>query len=118
MPLKIESFEDEFIDKIFRESIGDLNIFYGIGWVHHLPVPIVVKDRKSIDLLRGRKTEPWEVGWSEGNKVFILDRNNFETESQHKYLTETYYSLLKHEISQAFYRILSRGNMEPIWLCD
>ncbi len=118
MPLKIESFEDEFIDKICKESIDGLNIFYEINWVHHLPVPIVVKDRKSIDLLKREKTEPWVVGWSEGNKVFILDRNNFGSESNHKYSPETYHSLLKHEISHAFYRILCGGNMKPIWLCE
>jgi hypothetical protein len=77
-----------------------------------------VKDRKSIDLLKGEKSEPWVVGWVEGNKVFILDYNNFSTESDHKYSPETYYSLLKHEISHAFYRILSGGNMKPVWLCE
>jgi len=118
MPLKIESFEDEFIDRICKESIDDLNKFYEINWVHHLPVTIVVKDRKSIDLLKGEKTEAWVVGWAEGNKVFILDRNNFATESDHKYSPETYYSLLKHEISHAFYRILSGGNMKQVWLCE
>ena len=95
MPLKIESLEDEFIGRICKESVDDLNEFYGINWVHHLPVPIVVKDRKSIDLLKGEKTEPWVVGWAEGNKVFILDRNCFGSESDHKYTQEKYYSLLK-----------------------
>ena len=118
MPLKIELLKDMFIDKICKESINDLNKFYGINWVHHLPVTIVVKDRKSIDLLKGEKTEPWVVGWAEGNKVFILDHNNFATESDHKYSLETYYSLLKHEISHTFYRILSGGNMKPVWLCE
>ncbi len=118
MPLKIESFEDEFIDKICKESIDDLNKFYEINWVHHLPVTIVVKDRKSIDQLKGEKTELWVVGWAEGNKVFILDHNNFATESDHEYLPETYYSLLKHEISHCFYRVLSDGHMKPVWLCE
>lgn len=118
MPLKIESFEDEFIEKICRESFDDLNDFYGIDWVHHQPVSIMVKDRKSIDLLKGEKTESWVVGWAEGNKVFILDRDNFNTESEHKYSPEKYYSLLKHEISHAFYRVLSDGNMKPVWLCE
>ncbi|MEK7501727.1 MAG: hypothetical protein AAB629_02265, partial [Patescibacteria group bacterium] len=118
MPLKIESFEDEFIDKICKESVVDLNKFYEINWVHHLPVPIVVKDRKSIDLLKGEKTELWVVGWAEGNKVFILNHNSFESESDHKYSPERYYSLLKHEISHTFYRVLSDGHVKPIWLCE
>ncbi len=118
MPLKIETFEDEFIDKICNESVDDLNKFYELNWVHHLPVPIVVKDRKSIDILKGEKTEPWLVGWAHGNKIYILDRSNFEKESSHKYSSDMYYSLLKHEISHAFYSIISNGNTKPVWLCE
>ncbi len=118
MPLKIETFEDEFIDKICRESIDDLNKFYEINWVHHLPVPIVVKDRRSIDILKGEMTESWLVGWAHGNKIYILDRSNFDKESSHKYSSDTYYSLLKHEISHAFFSILSKGNTKPVWFCE
>ena len=118
MPLKIESFEDGFLDKIYTESIADLNKFYEMNWVHHQPVVIIMKDRKTIDVLKGESTERWMVGHAEGNKVFILDRNNLESESDHKYSQEKYYSLLKHEISHCFYRILSGGNMKPVWLCE
>ena len=118
MPLKIESFEDGFLDKIYTESIADLNKFYEMNWVHHQPVVIIMKDRKTIDALKGESTERWMVGHAEGNKVFILDRNNLESESDHKYSQEKYYSLLKHEISHCFYRILSDGQMKPVWLCE
>lgn len=118
MPLKICLFKDKFIDEICKESMDDLNEFYEINWVHHLPVPIIVKDRKAIDLLRREKTGPWLVGWAEGNKVFILDRGNFEEESDHEYSPEKYYALLKHEISHAFYRVLSEGHAKPVWLWE
>lgn len=118
MPLKIESFEDEFINRIYTESIDDLNKFYEINWTHHQPVVIMMKDRKAIDALKGESTEKWMVGHAEGNKVFILDRNNLESESDHKYSPDTYYSLLKHELSHCFYRILSNGHMKPVWLCE
>ncbi len=118
MPLKIESFEDEYIDKIQRESIDDLNKFYEINWVHHLPVVIITKDRKTIDMLKGESSKRWMVGSAEGNKIFMLDRNALESESVHKYTPETYYTLLKHEVSHCFYRILSNGQMKPVWLCE
>ena len=118
MPLKIESFEDELLDKIYTESIDDLNKFYEINWTHHQPVVIIMKDRKAIDALKGENTERWMVGHAEGNKVFILDRNNFESESDHKYSSETYYSLIKHELSHCFYRVLYDGHMKPVWLCE
>ena len=109
---------DRFYEKIFKESMIDLNKFYEINWVHHTPRIIVVKDRKTIDLLKGVKTEPWVVGWSDGRTIYILNKNHLEKESNHKYNPATYYALLKHEISHAFYHIVSMGQYRPAWLCE
>lgn len=116
--LKIQSTDDSFINDIYEKAMAELNEFYGINWTHHLPVVITVSDRKTIDALKGKKTEPWLVGWADGNKIFVLDKENFEKESNHKYMPETYHSLIKHELSHAFYRVLSGDRMRPIWLCE
>jgi hypothetical protein len=119
MPFKIETHKDRFLDKIYRESMTSLNKFYGINWKHHLPALIIVKDRKAIDSLRGEKTERWIVGWANGRNIFILNRNNMERESAHnEYTPEAYAALIKHELSHAFYEILSGGKNRPIWLCE
>jgi hypothetical protein len=56
------------------------------------------------------------IGWSEGRTIFILNRDNLEKESDHKYDTRTYSAFIKHELSHSFYGIISEGRQKPIWL--
>jgi|ERR1035437_3093164 hypothetical protein len=118
MIFKITPENNEYYEKILKESMDILNTFYEIHWVHHLPKIIVVDDRKSIDLLQSEKTEPWQIGWAEGRSVYVLDKDSLEKESDHTYTPETYHSLIRHEISHTFYSIVSGGNRKPIWLCE
>ena len=119
MIFKIETISDDFLEKACEEGMKDLNDFYGIDWVHHLPNIFIVKDRKQIDELRHEKTSGWVVGWCDRNRsIYLLDRDNFEKESEHKYKTETYKARLKHELSHAFYKIVSSGICKPIWLIE
>jgi hypothetical protein len=112
--------EDKFIDKIYMDSMKDLNKFYGIGWKHGRPSVFIVQSRKEIDEIKDMKSERWIVGWTYSNKlIFVLDRKKFGKESNHKYYTDkTYEALLKHEISHAFYSILSSRKTSPRWLCE
>lgn len=116
MIYKIIPQKDDFLEKIYKESMEDLNVFYGIDWTHHLPKIIVVDDRKSIDHIKGRETEDWIVGWTDGGTVYVLNRDNFEKESNHKYNPDEYSSLIKHELSHLFFGILSGFQSKPIWL--
>jgi hypothetical protein len=116
MIYKITQTKDDFLEKIYKESLDDLNAFYEINWTHHLPRIFVVNDRKTIDLLKGEKTEDWLVGWVEGKTAYILNKNNLKKESNHKYNPDEYFALVKHEISHLFFRTLSGGNAKPIWL--
>lgn len=116
MIYKIIPTKNDFLEKVHTESIADLNKFYEIDWVYNLPKIITVNDRKTIDLLRQRKTEAWEVGWADGKSIYVLDKENFEKESSHKYSDETYSALVKHELSHCFYHILSNNVPKPIWL--
>lgn len=118
MIFRITTETNDYYERILKESIDDLNKFYEINWVHHLPKIIVVADRKNIDALRSEKTEPWVVGWADGRSVYVLDKYNLEKESDHKYSQETYYSLIKHEVSHTFYSIVSDKRRKPIWLCE
>ena len=110
--------KDKFLENIYKNSMKDLNGFYGIGWVFGLPRLIVVKNRKEIDSLRGEQTERWLVGWSEGKNIYILSRQNLEKESNHEYKKDIYTALIKHEISHSFYSILSSSFKNPRWLCE
>lgn len=115
MIYKIIPQEDDFLENVFKESMTSLNAFYEIDWTHHLPKIITVDDRKTTDLLKGQETEAWVVGWTEDRAVYILDRNNFEKESNHKYNPDEYSALVKHELSHLFFSILSSYQSFPIW---
>ncbi|MDG7002274.1 MAG: hypothetical protein JRN15_24520 [Nitrososphaerota archaeon] len=93
-----------------------MRVFYEIDWNHHLPRIAIVDDRETIDALKGERTERWVIGWSEGRTVYLLNRDNLETESNHKYTADDYSALLKHELSHSFYKVLSQGHHKPIWL--
>lgn len=118
MIYKITSIKDKFVDKIRKNSMKELNKFYGIGWTNNIPNIIVIKNRKDIDLLRNIKTERWVIAWADGRTVFILDRNNFEKESSHKYKVDSYSATIKHELSHCFYSILSERKHNPIWFTE
>lgn len=104
------------MEQVLGESIIDLDKFYEINWKHHLPRIFVIDDRKTINLLKGESTADWIIGWSEGKTIYALNRHNLEKESNHKYDEQIYKAFLKHEISHAFYNILSAGVRNPVWL--
>lgn len=116
MIYKLAPIKDDFLEKVYTAAMSDLNKFYEIGWTYGLPKVIIVNDRKEIDLLRGRKSEPWEIGWAEWKSIYILSKENFEKESSHEYSDETYAATVKHELSHCFYHVLSSFGRKPVWL--
>lgn len=105
------------MEKEVEEITGELKEFFGINWVENLPKIILLDSRELIDKVRGRKTEKWEVGWSEYRTVYLLDQDKFETESNHgKKSDEEYRALIKHELAHSFYAIKSGRNNNPRWL--
>ena len=116
MIYKIKQISDSYLENIYKESLNDLNVFFGIDWIHHLPRIFVVDDRKIINSLKGEETENWIIGWSEGKTIYVLNKNNFEVESNHKYTSDEYSAFIKHELSHSFFNVLSNGCCKPIWL--
>ncbi|GEM_PF-1529219 len=115
----------ETVDGI-EVSSGRLDFLFNVEEIKSIwyrrpenPVPIAEQtvgyDEQEIDFLR---QEYPAFLWSLQTSLKGYDRNNFDAESNHKYSAEKYYSLLKHEISHAFYRILCDGQNKPIWLCE
>ena len=118
--LSITKSGDRFIERVFHQSMKDLGKFYSINWTTNMPKIVFLKDRKSIDLLRAKKTEPWLVGWADDRMriIFVLDKKELEKHSSHKYSKDYYHSLIKHELSHLFYKILSAGKQGPVWLSE
>ena len=91
--------------------------FFGLNWQHDQPRVFIVKNRQEIDKIWGKKTPRYLVAW--GGRwpgVYILDRNNFEKESDNTYTIERYQALLKHELTHCFTDILTDGYRKPVWL--
>jgi hypothetical protein len=82
------------------------------------PKVFLVENRKTIDELRGIKTQAWSVGWINKKDVFILDKKNYERDSNHKYTDKDYEMIVKHELAHCFFCVLSGGKTEPDWLWE
>ena len=94
-------------------SLEELKKFYKLGEIQ-TPNLFILKDRKTIDLLKGRKTEDWLVGWSvpELNSIFVLEKSKFGTESKSVYSDNMYNKLLKHELVHILYHKISKNRKE------
>lgn len=115
MPFKLQLVKDDFIDSLYSRAMEDLKNFYGLRWERNTPKVFIVPDRQTINALQDRETEPWFVGWADNRNVYLLDRENFESDSNHKYSDNEYRQLLKHEISHMFFKIIV-GSSKPRWL--
>lgn len=103
------------IDLLCHEAMQNLEEFFGFS-LKYMPEIIFVPDRKTIDALKGKKTEPWVVGWVADNKIYLLSRDNFEAESSHEYSNEKYEGLIKHELTHCFSDVVSGQTHRPVWL--
>lgn len=118
--LDIIKSSDKFIESVSNKAMKNLGNFYGIHWTKNKPKIVLIRDRQSIDFLHANKTEPWLVAWADARAriVFVLDKESLEKHSSHKYSKEYYASLIKHELSHLFYRILSQNRSGPAWLSE
>lgn len=113
--------KDKLVEKIYKQSMEDLDSFFGLNWVKHKPNVFLVKDRKSINNLMKRNTQSWSVGWLRGRDVYVLDKNNFEKESSNKYSEKEYSILIKHELTHVFtdvYLKIRDQSISPDWLWE
>jgi hypothetical protein len=118
MIYKINKIDYPALEKVYINSMKELDDFFRINWKFNRPRLILVPDRKTIDSIKGQKTEDWIVGWVENRNVYLLDNSNFERESNHAYSDEEYFALIKHELAHCFSNIISNFNKKPVWLLE
>ena len=94
----------------------ELNDFYGLNWVHHIPRLILVPDRKTIKFWWHGDNQSWMTGWLEGRSIYVLDEATLKSEANKIAEPEQYRALIKHELSHAFFNIVSKGKVAPVWL--
>jgi hypothetical protein len=118
MIFEMQEVKNKKLSKAYEDSMEELDSFFELNWKYKRPNLIIVPDRKTIDALRGEKTEDWVVGWADGNAVYLLSDKNYEIESCHKYSDKEYFALLKHELAHCFSRIASNFAQSPVWLFE
>ncbi len=118
MIFEIKEKKDKELELMYKKSMEGLNSFYKLNWERNTPKIIILKNRKEIDNLKGKKTPNWVVGWADKSNIYLLDKKNYEKESSHKYSKETYFRLLKHELSHLFFNVISQSDTmnQFIWL--
>jgi hypothetical protein len=116
MVYKIKEFPNKKIERYYNRSMEELADFYGFKMNRNRPRIIIVDDRKTINSLKGSNTEDWNVGWQEARSVFVLNQNKTGIESRERYNDERYKALIKHELSHAFLRSITRWGYVPVWL--
>ncbi|MDP3027669.1 MAG: hypothetical protein Q8N63_08235 [Nanoarchaeota archaeon] len=118
MVFEIREINDRKLNQAYEDSMNELNSFFELNWKHNRPNLIIVPNRKTIDSLRGERTDGWLTGWASNKDIYLLCPENFEKESSHKYSDESYFALLKHELAHHFSRIISRFTQKPVWLFE
>ncbi len=121
MIFKLKQNKNKDIEDTYKESMKELNSFYGINWINDTPKIFIVNNRKEIDFLLNDKTEDWVIGWTNHcHTVFILNRSKIKTESSHRkgYSKGEYRAFIKHELSHLFSKILTKNGYRPIWLWE
>ncbi len=119
MVFDISQSHNKKIEKFYKEAMESLGEFYEINWNVGTPLILLLKSREDIDRIKGRKTEDWVVGFTDGSKkcLFLLSPDMYEKESSHRYSDEEYSALIKHELSHLYSRILYEGYI-PTWLVE
>jgi len=117
MVFEINKVDRPKIDEVYENSMGELDNFFELGWVKNRPSLILIPDRKTMDALKGEKTEDWVVGWG-GRDVYLLSDKNYEKESSHNYSDEEYFKLIKHELAHCFSNVISGFANKPTWLLE
>jgi len=118
MIIRLKPISNKFFEKAYEAAMLDLNKFFGQNWIYSRPNIYLINDRKTYDLIQGKKTESWMVGYTSGNNVYLMDYRNFEKESCHKYSKEYYSALIKHELAHIFTLYKCSNSYYPTWLWE
>ncbi|MDD5191660.1 MAG: hypothetical protein PHH54_01935 [Candidatus Nanoarchaeia archaeon] len=118
MAFSIQNVNDKKIEKDYEKAMTELDDFFELNWIVNKPRAFLVKDRQTIDKLLGKKTEDWVVGFVNKADVYILDKDNYEKESCHKYSDEEYSKTIKHELTHSFFQVISGFKNKPDWLWE
>jgi len=118
MIFNIKQKKNKFIEENYESSMKELGEFYGINWVINQPKVFIIKDRKDVENVRGKKTEKWIIGWAYGfNHIYILDYDQIKKERKN-FSKKDYQMFIQHELSHLFSKIITKEGYQPVWLWE
>jgi len=116
--LKLTTIKNKKLEKYYDQAMSELKELFDINWIYNTPALYIVDDRKTLNNVMGKETADWTVGFTlEEAAVVILNPDNIEKESIHKYSDEETYMLIKHELCHCFYQVAT-GKNGPRWLTE
>lgn len=95
----------------FEKTKIELDRFFGFR--ANEPLLFLLDSREDLDIIWGRKTEPWLVGAFKNNSIYILNPLVYEKFSSHK--KEEFFQNFKHEYCHSYYTQITKS-IYPIWL--
>jgi len=110
--------DEEWYHQILEECFQELDEYFDRHWVNGRPKLYILKDRKTINEYRNEQVPSWVIGFggNKAKKIFILDKENFEKESSHKYTEKDYITTIKHELTHCYVDLLINNYRNPVWL--
>lgn len=121
MIFTIKSKKDNSLQKAYIKSMKELNEFFELNWTKNKPKLFLVENRETINKLMSQNTQDWIVGWTSNLDIYILNKENYEKESCHKYSKEEYENLIKHELIHCFTQTYTKNynkQTKPNWLWE
>lgn len=116
MVFEIRQIKRPELDEMYERAMGELDDFFKLNWKYNRPQVILVPDRRTMDSLRGKKTEDWNRGFTSNRSVYMLEPEAVEKYSSHEYSPEDYFAFMKHEIAHCFSHVISEFARIPLWL--
>ena len=101
----------EAIELLIKEITIDFGKVFKINII--APSVYIVDSRKEMNEVKGYQTEPWLVGTVKDKVIYLLDKDKFETDSNHP--RSDFDKVLKHEIAHLYITAVA-GTNKPFWL--
>ncbi len=116
MIYNLDSTKEKWLKDCYNQSMKELNKFWNMDWTENLPKIHILKNRKTMDQYKGKKTNEWSTAFIRNNEIFLLSPESFEKDSIHKFTKKSYCELIKHELCHCFFRVISENKNRVIWL--
>jgi len=115
---KISQTENSKLEEVYKNSMVLLKSFFGLNWTRNTPKIYLVDSRKTIDGLEDKQTPEWLVGWATERTVYVLEKDAFDTDSNHNYSEKDYEMLITHELAHLFFKVITGNKTGIKWLWE